>query len=167
VKVVGAITVAFFLTAGVASAGAARWTTFHASGVSISYPPGWHATARPLTNVTSPVQVLAVASFRFPKSPRPNGCEPAATLAAMQPRGALIYVIEYGSGSAKDFPPRPARLKLTRFGRAECFGPSYAILFRQAGRYFQVQVAFGRTATRATRTTALRIVDTFVARRRA
>jgi hypothetical protein len=46
----------------------------------------------------------------------------------------------------------------------ECFGRGYRLTFRQAGRYFQVQLDFGRSATRETREAALRVLDSVTAR---
>jgi len=40
----------------------AGWHAFRADGVSVRYPPGWFATAQPLTPVVSPRQAIAVAS---------------------------------------------------------------------------------------------------------
>jgi hypothetical protein len=103
---------------------------------------------------------LAVASFPFPALNRANGCEPAGTLAKMQPTGALVYVFDYGQlDQGNKFAPRPKPIRLVHFARYDCFGPSYQVRYRDAGRDFQVQIAFGRSATAATRATALRIVN--------
>ncbi|HET9462001.1 MAG TPA: hypothetical protein VFO56_08705 [Gaiellaceae bacterium] len=142
------------------------WATFRTDEVSIRYPPGWHATARQLTPVNYPWQRFAVASYPFPANARPNGCKPAGTLAKRQPSGAVIFVIEYGAGSARVFPPRPARLKLSGFRNYECFGRSYQLRFREAGRYFQIHIAFGRRAGAGVRATVLRILDSFEAKAR-
>jgi hypothetical protein len=140
-----------------ASPAPSGWKTFRANGVSVSLPQRWYATSRALTLVTGPGMDLAIASFPFPRVPRPNGCEPAGTLAKMQPAGALVYLIDYGSES--HFAPRPKLIRLAHFARYECFGPSYRITYRDAGRDFQVQVAFGRLATAATRATSLRVAN--------
>jgi hypothetical protein len=131
--------------------------------MSVRYPPGWFATRHALTPVTSPPQVLAVASYPLPRNNRgADGCEPKEALDRMPATGALIFGWEYGSitGRAlRQFPPRPKRLTLTRFARYECLGPSYMLRFRQAGRFFQIHVAFGKRASPATRAIALRILD--------
>jgi hypothetical protein len=145
------------------AAGSSSWATFRADGVRIRHPAHWNATARPLTPVTSPEQVLAVASFAFPEDPRPNGCRPAGTLVKKQPSGAVVFVIEYGADDPSAFPRRPTHFKLRAFARYECFGRSYQLRFREAGRYFQVFVSFGGRATPSTRETVLRILDSFVA----
>jgi hypothetical protein len=157
VSLLGLVAAALALTA----AGSSGWVTFRTDGVRIRHPSGWNATARPLTPVTSPEQVLAVASFAFPKALRPNGCRPAGTLAEKQPSGAVIFVIEYGADNPNAFPQRPTRFKLRGFAYYECFGRSYQLRFREAGRYFQVFVSFGRRATSSTRAIALRILDSF------
>ena len=148
------------------AAGSSSWVTFRTDGVRIRHPSNWNATARPLTPVTSPEQVLAVASFAFPEDPRPNGCRPAGTLAKKQPSGAVIFVIEYGADNPSAFPQRPTHFKLRAFANYECFGRSYQLRFREAGRYFQVFASFGRRATPSTRETILRILDSFIAKPR-
>jgi len=145
------------------AAGPPTWATFRKDAVSIRYPPGWHATGRRLTPVSYPWQLFAVASYPFPTDARPNGCRPAGTLARRQPVGAVIFVIEYGTGSTRVFPPRPSRFTLSGVRNYECFGRSYLLRFREAGRYFQIQVAFGRRAGAARRATVLRILDSFEA----
>jgi hypothetical protein len=146
-------------------AGEAKWLSFHTAGVSVRYPSGWHATARRLTPVTYPPQVLAVASFPFPRASQTsgNGCGPAGTLAKMPINGALIFVIERGAIRSVLFPPRPKRLRLSGFARYECFGPSYVLRFHEAGRSFEIHIAVGPRAGRATRVTVLRILDSFSA----
>jgi hypothetical protein len=145
--------------------GGAGWNTFRANGAAIKYPDHWHATSRALTPVTSPSQLVAVTSFSIPPNPAADGCRPTGVLARMQPRGAFVYVIEYAGDIRKsDFPPRPRRFRLTHLANYECFGRGYRLTFREAGRYFQAQLDFGRSATRATRATALRVLDSFTAR---
>ena len=150
---------------GTAQAG---WRTFSANGISVRYPPGWFATRQPLTPVTSPPQILAVASYPLPRNDRgADGCEPKEALERMPPTGALIFGWEYGSitGRAlRHFPTRPKHFTLTSFARYECLGPSYMLRFRQAGRFFQIHIAFGKRAGGATRATALRILDSLQVR---
>ena len=142
--------------------------TFHAKGVSVRYPSWWHATSARLTSVTSPVQVLAVASYPLPHDGRgADGCMPKEALDAMPPDGAFIYGLQYGPLQGEHFPPRPKHFALQNFARFECLGPSYALHFRQAGRQFQIHVALGPRATAYTRYTVLRILDSFRAGTRA
>ena len=143
------------------------WRALRTDRASIHYPPSWFATTRPLTPVTGPRQLFAIASYAFPKHPNPDGCEPAGTLAKMPSTGALILVWYFGANlPTRGFPPRPTRFRLTGLGRHECFGPrpSYVIRFRQSSRFFQVDVAFGRRAGAGTRRTVLRILDSFTTR---
>jgi hypothetical protein len=133
---------------------------YRADGVSVRYPDGWDATSRPLTHVTSPVQVLAVASYRLPRSNRgDDGCEPKAALDRRPADGAFIYGWEFSSPQGERFPPRPRRFSLTGFERFECLGPSYRLQFRDAGRLFNVHVSLGPDASGGTRKTVLRILD--------
>lgn len=149
-------------------AGVPTWHTFRAHGVSVRYPPNWFATARDLTPVTGPAQILAVATFRLPGgSSGADGCEPKQALDQVQPGGAFIFGWEYGVGSGlskSDFPPRPKRFTLKNYERFECMGPSFMVRFRQAGRFFQIHVALGRRASKATRATVLQVLDTFSAK---
>ncbi len=145
------------------------WHTFSANGLSVRYPHGWFATTHALTPVTSPPQVLAVASYPLPRNYRgADGCEPKEALDRMPPRGAFIFGWEYGSITGRalhQFPPRLNHFKLTRFAHFECLGPSYVLRFRQAGRFFQIHVAFGSRASPTTRATVLRILDSLRVRR--
>jgi hypothetical protein len=144
------------------------WRTFRADGISVRYPPLWHATARRLTLVTYPPQIIAVASYQLPHgNGGADGCSPKEALDRLQPAGAFIFGWEYtqpGSFRNRDFPPRPEHFRLTHFSRYEYGGPSYLLRFRQAGRFFQIHVALGRRASRATQATALRVLDTFHAK---
>jgi hypothetical protein len=155
--------------AAVAAAVSGGWHVFAADGIRVRVPPGWDATSAPLTHVTSPSQVLAVASYRLPRSNRgDDGCEPKAALDRLPPGGAFLYGWEVGDPvvGRSLFPPRPRHFRLTGFARYECMGPSYLLRFRAAGRYFQVHVVLGPRATAATRAAAVRILDSFGARRR-
>ena len=148
-------------------AGPAKWPIFQTDGVSVRYPSGWHATSRPLTPVTYPPQVLAVASFPLPREPQTigNNCGPAATLARMPTTGALILVLEHRAIRQVVFPTRPKRFRLSGFARYECFGPSYLLRFHEAGRSFEIHVVFSPRVGPATRVTVLRILDSFRAKR--
>jgi hypothetical protein len=151
-----------------ALAGPHGWPTFHDHGVALRYPPGWHATRAPLTHVTDPVQVVAVASYPLPANNRgDDGCEPKEALDRLPATGAFLFGWEYpkssafGPPKASDFPPRPARFRLVHFAQYECLGPSYLLRFRDHGRFFQIHVALGRRAGPAIRRLVLRILDTF------
>jgi len=142
------------------------WHTFRDDGVVFRYPQSWSATSRPLTPVSYPAQLLAVASYRLPRdSTGADGCRPSDALDRLPRAGAFVFGWDYGSGPhhsrfrTSDFPPRPRHFRLARFAHYECAGPSYMIRFRQAGRFLQVHVALGVRATPATRATVLRILD--------
>lgn len=168
-KTLSLVVVGLALLASVA--GAATDGVYRAHGLVLRYPQGWHATGRALTPVTSPAQVLAVASFPLPRSDRgADGCEPKSALDRLGPRGAFVFGWEYGdlSGTraAREFPARPRHFRLTHFGPYECLGPSYVIRFREAGRFFQIHVALGPRAGPALRATVLRILDSLTVARR-
>ena len=79
--------VVLFLAVGCASASS---KTFRDDGVSVRYPSNWHATHRALTPVTSPVQVLAVASYALPQGKAgADGCSPKEALDRLPPNGDL------------------------------------------------------------------------------
>jgi hypothetical protein len=141
------------------------WHTFRGDGITLRYPPRWFATARPLTPVSSPAQLLAVASYPLPHDHRgADGCRPTEAIDGLPRRGAFVYGWDYGSAPhrsgfrARDFPRRPQHFRLGGFGRYECLGPSYLVRFQQAGRFVQIHVVLGARATAATRAKALRIV---------
>jgi hypothetical protein len=149
------------------SCSSSNWHTFRAHGVSVRYPPGWTATSRALTPVTDPPQILAVASYPLPHDNRgADGCSPKEALDRLPADGAFIFGWEFGAAQSPRPPPKPSRFKLTGFARYECLGPSYALHFRESGRWFQIHVALGPRAGAATRATVLRILDSFEARRR-
>jgi hypothetical protein len=165
----GASTALVVAVLALATGAPAGWHTYRGDGVSISYPPGWTATARPLTAVTSPGQAIALGSYRFPTdSAGADGCEPREALDALPPRGAFIFGWDYGQLSGAElrgsFPPQPRRVRLTGLGDYECMGHSYALRFRAAGRAFQIHVYLGPRAGAATQATVLRILDSFRAR---
>jgi len=105
-----------------------------------------------------------------PGSSGADGCQPKEALDRLPSTGAFIFGWEYGQVSpvtgirASDFPHRPKQFKLTGFARYECLGPSYMLRFRDAGRAFQIHIAFGRRANAATRAIIIRILDTFSAK---
>jgi hypothetical protein len=152
----------------VASAAPPGWHTFAAHGVSVRYPPGWFATARPLTEVTSPQQILAVSSYSYRPDPgQADGCEPREALDHLPPTGAFIFGWEYGQLlDLRAFPARLARFRLSGYAREECVGRSYTLQFREAGKTFQISVTLGARATSATRRTVVRILDSFTTRPR-
>jgi hypothetical protein len=152
---------------GFAAGTPVQWHTFRARGIGVRYPPGWFATAQPLTAVTAPQQILAVASYRFrPDIARADGCEPKEAFDRLPPTGAFIFGWE--SGEVSPLPPRrPKHFKLTGLGHHECLGvgPGYMLSFSDNGRAFTVEIAFGKRATSKTRASVLRILNSFTAKR--
>jgi hypothetical protein len=149
------------------------WQTLDAHGVIVRYPPGWFATAQPLTPVDAPGQILAVASYPLPRtSAGAEGCMPREALEKMTRDGAFIFGWEYGlvgrggSPSARDFPARPRHFRLTNLGNYECMGRSYMLRFRAAGRAVQIHIAFGARASAETRATTLKVMDSLIFQRR-
>jgi hypothetical protein len=113
-----------------------------------------------------------VASYRF-RIASADGCEPKEVSDLLPLSGAFIFGWESGRVAydpgirLRDFPLRPRHFKLVGFGRYECLGtsPGYMLRFSDNGRAFTVGIAFGKKATRATRVTVLRILDSFSATR--
>ena len=114
------------LAAGCASSSS---KTFRDDGVSVRYPSDWHATRRALTPVTSPVQVLAVASYGFPRgNAGADGCSPKEALDRLPPNGVFLFGWEYDRPALagvqrSDFPPRPDHFELKGPTGFECLGP--------------------------------------------
>ena len=161
-RLLAAALVAVLLASGCASS---SLKTFRDDGVSVRYPAEWHATRRPLTPVTSPVQVLAVASYALPQgNAGADGCSPKEALDRLPPNGVFLFGWEYDRpGLAgvhrSDFPRRPDHFDLRGPTGFECLGPSYVVTFREAGRLFQMHVVLGPEAGADERATALRVLD--------
>jgi hypothetical protein len=148
----------------------AGWRTFHAGGVWFRYPPGWVATRAPLTAVTSPKQVIALASYRFAADVAlADGCEPKEAIDLLPANGVFIYGWEYGRVLSReglrpsDFPPRPAHFALADPSQDECLGgaPGFRLRFSDNDLAFQVEVVIGRHASASTRADALQALDSF------
>jgi hypothetical protein len=132
----------------------------------VRYPAGWYATAAPLTFVTGPRQILAVASYPLPHSNAGgDGCYPAGAFERMPAGGVFIFGWSYGRGT-QGFPPQPRHFELRNLARYECMGRSYEVAFTAAGQAFQIHVAFGPRATGRARAEALQVLDSFTAARR-
>src|SRR5262249_3456511 len=139
---------------------------WRARGLNIRLPPGWNATAAPLTPVGYPQ--FAIASYRLPQDDRgADGCEPKAALDRLPPTGVLIFAWELPlTRGDRNFPRWPRPFELRQFARYEGLGPSYLLRFRAAGRYFQMHVVLGKRASGRTRRLALSTLDSLVVRRR-
>ena len=136
------------------------------SGITVSYPRGWHLIAPPITSLAYPYDRLLLTSY---PAARGGECGPTRAENVLPADGALIFLFEYSStpgsvfGQPKgmSFPPQSAGIEFHRSDLAnyECSTvPNYLIRFRTAGRLFQAQVAFGAHATHARRAQALRIL---------
>jgi hypothetical protein len=136
------------------------------TGIAVDYPPGWHVSTQPLTEVVWPPQRLAAASFSLDGvEPGPN-CSPTPAYEAMPSDGALIQLIEYTPNSDPganpgNFPPRPPHFRLDpeAFQNFECYGESYNLVFADAGRKFQAQVKLGARTSPETVRTLLAVLD--------
>jgi hypothetical protein len=123
--------------------------------LSVTIPSAWSAKADPIPQFTSPDPILAVGSWSFPDDPTAS-CAPTRTVPA---DGALLWVQESRPGDGgnfdpEEFPPRPRSFGLRTMSptTAECTEyPSYAVQFREAGRYFWVTVVLGPEAPAARR----------------
>ena len=136
-------------------------------GISLRYPAGWFATRRPLTQLVSPAQAAAVASFSLRQRHVDTNCTPRRALARVGSRGAFIFLLEYSVERKSDFPPRPRHFVLPRKPRDfECLPRTYALLFRDRGRYFQAHVALGTRASQQTRAAVVAVLDSLVVKPR-
>jgi len=136
------------------------------SGITVSYPRGWHFIAPPITSLVYPYDRLLLTSY---PAARGGECGPTRAENALPADGALIFLFEYsttagsvfGEPKGMSFPPQSAGIELHRSDLAnyECSTvPNYLIRFKTAGRLFQAQVAFGAHPTHARRAEALRIL---------
>jgi hypothetical protein len=128
------------------------------AGLALSYPRGWHRPAR-LTKIIYPRERLALASYPLPRNDTIGECQARRSLKRIPPDGVFIYLLEFRPPRGKvwaeirrrDFPPRPTHFRITRRNLQRnmgCYqGPSYALMFRAAGRPFRLFVAFGNQAS--------------------
>ncbi|HEY6762129.1 MAG TPA: hypothetical protein VI318_21690 [Baekduia sp.] len=149
--------------------GAPATTAYAAHGLAVRLPSGWQAARVNLTpHLVDPREELAVATF--PLRYRPTACAhmPGSALADLGPRDAFVTLMERGSDHSTAFPPRPADFAAAEgdAGRSEASAcvPGARFVdhwfeFSDGGRDFHVLVAFGPSATAATRRAAWRILD--------
>src|SRR5687768_5406194 len=71
--------------------------TFDEAAITVDPPPGWHATDRPITAVSSPRNAFSAGSFRLRPPRKPQQCGPHEVLNRMPRGGALVHVFEYES----------------------------------------------------------------------
>ena len=113
-----------------------------ASGITVSYPRGWHLIGPPITSLAYPYERLLLTSY---PATRGGDCGPTRAENSLPSDGALIYLFEYsttpgsvfGQPKGMSFPPQSAGIALHRSDLAnyECSTvPSYLIRFRTARR---------------------------------
>lgn len=129
--------------------------TFSSNGISFSYPSGWFATKKPLSNATEPVYRFAVGNFRFHRTPGDVGPS-LSGIAKQRPRnGVLAFMREALGGDRRRSLPRtrarPRDISLPqRSDQAWCLGRGTGeIVFHQAGRVLYLAISVGPAASRA------------------
>jgi hypothetical protein len=120
----------------------ARWTVHHdrRDALSISTPPGWAFTLRPVPRLVEPSVPLAVGSAAVPRG---GGCAPTRAIRALPRGGVLVWVYEYHTAvRPRAFPVKRKHIRLGPLGGPyECLGVrAYTVLFRIGRRYFQAHV---------------------------
>jgi hypothetical protein len=136
------------------------WHTEQASKVAIQAPKSWAFTSGPM-GLAAPRALFALGTGPIPVSP---GCAPRAAIQALPEDGALLWALEYTDAeNPYEFPPRPARFGLGPLaGPSECVGErTHVILFRQAGRFFQIHVMFGPRAPASLRVEVAAALSSF------
>jgi hypothetical protein len=124
-----------------------------AAPVSVELPAAWIAKDDPVPSSSAPRVVAAYGTWDFPTG---GDCGPEPALGDLPTDGALVWVAEYADPSyAGDFyAPGPGfSIDLqTPPARWECAvaAPSRMYLFRVAGRFFEIHVAFGPDANEET-----------------
>jgi hypothetical protein len=127
-------------------------------GLSIRIPMAWTFHQDP-SGPAEPRTVFAVGSWLFAKG---GDCAPTAAQAQLPRDGVFLWLIEYRDPQGNVFPQRGERFELDEATLAnyECsIVPSYLIRFVDAGRSFQVHVAFGPEASGSLRQEVLRALD--------
>lgn len=130
-------------------------------GLRITIPDTWTFHPDP-TEPIEPENVLAVGSWPFPAG---GVCAPFDALDDLPSDGAFFWLMEYhGTQRPQAFVPRPERFDLSQFRYGteySCYGvvPQYQLRFRDQGRFFQLQVAFGAEATGSLQREVLAAVD--------
>jgi hypothetical protein len=126
----------------------------------VTIPESWRFSEEP-TDPIEPHNALAFGSWDFPDG---GVCAPFAALDDLPADGAFVWLIEYhGTDHPEDFVPRPEAFELDdfRFGETSCDPtPMYQLRFEDQGRFFQWQVALGPQASEATRSDAVRALNT-------
>jgi hypothetical protein len=140
------------------------WHRDTANGAAIQTPAAWHFSPDPGVSLAQPMPLFVAGTGPLAAG---GACAPTGAVKALPRNGALFWVVEY-AGPGQDFnpyefPPRPARLSLGPLGGPkECIGErTHQLLFRQAGRFFQVEVLFGPAAPSSLRAAVVASLDSF------
>jgi hypothetical protein len=146
-----------------------------ARGYEVAVPSGWQRASGSLTpNITSPREILTLATVGLRGAPRDNYCRPwdEPWLPEFSERDALVTIQEGGRGSLtlnyKSYPPRPARFEPEQFKQSSKFTACFVgdlpvtdhwVGFSDAGRAFHVLVIVGRSAPERVSGEAWEILD--------
>jgi hypothetical protein len=136
------------------------WHRDPADRLAIQTPAAWHFSPDVGVGLVRPTALFIAGTGPLPAG---GDCAPTRAIKALPHDGALFWVIEYAdtvggqSFNPYEFPPRPDRLDLGPLvGPKECIGErTHQLLFREAGRFFQVEVLFGPAAPRSLRAAAV------------
>jgi hypothetical protein len=129
------------------------WHVDQANEVAVQAPEEWTYT----TAVSGPAEPAALFAIGTGPIPAGGDCAPTAAIRALPETGMLLWVLEYTNPeNPYEFPPRPTSLDLGPLGGPfECIGErTHVLLFRQAGRFFQVHIIFGSAAPASLRADA-------------
>lgn len=131
-------------------------------GVWMLTPPDWSFLKHP-SGPLEPRTLFAIANYPIERG---GDCAPTTALDALPQDGALAWLIEYRDTQGNEFPTRPERFSLdpSSLANYECSGThaTYLFRFQDAGRYFEVQVAFGKEASEETRDEMLASLSSLV-----
>jgi hypothetical protein len=146
------------LATGAARAG---WWTYvdKVQRVTVTAPAGWSAKPDPIPGLSYPDPVLAVGSWPF-RIDRRDSCAPFGILRTLPADGALLWLAESlptTDASLFDpdaFGPRPPSFDLQTMQERSIYcgdQRGFLALFREAGRYFSVQIVLGPKASASRR----------------
>jgi hypothetical protein len=137
------------------------WHSDSSLGVAIQAPNGWTFRSNPVP-ISGPSALFALGTGPVPSG---GSCAPTAAISRLAKNGMLMWVLEYGKpDNPYEFSPRAQQLALGPLaGPFECVGErTHLIMFRQAGRFFQVHVLFGAQASSTLRAQAVSALSSFM-----
>lgn len=136
------------------------------AAISVDLPAAWVGKDDPVPSSSAPRVVAAYGTWDFPTG---GECGPEPALEDVPADGALVWVVEYADpGYAGDFIPLAPQFSIDLQNppaRWECAAasPSRVYLFRVAGRFFEIHVAFGPDANEETIGQANGVITSLVA----